>query len=125
DFIDAFWLVTDYLPEVRALDLPRFPKIGELLPGARVTRVPIPHDCADGFFGAYWRRPDAYLDERVRRGISVLQQLPRAVVAAAVARLAADLGSGEWERRHGRLRALSELDLGYRVVTLDIEPSVG
>jgi hypothetical protein len=33
--------------------------------------VPIPWDCADGFFEAYWRRPEAYLDENVRRGISV------------------------------------------------------
>ncbi len=32
--------------------------------------VPIPWDCADGFFEAYWRRPEAYLDESVRRGIS-------------------------------------------------------
>jgi SAM-dependent methyltransferase len=125
DFIDAFWLVTDYLPEVGALDLPRFPKIDRLLPGARVTAVPIPHDCTDGFLGAYWRRPEAYLDERVRRGISVLQQLPHDVVDAAIARLAADLASGAWERRNGRLRALPELDLGYRLVTLDIEPAVG
>src|SRR5580693_4972384 len=27
-------------------------------------------DCADGFYEAYWRRPEAYLDEHVRRGIS-------------------------------------------------------
>ena len=33
--------------------------------------MPIPWDCADGFFEAYWRRPEAYLDEHVRRGISV------------------------------------------------------
>jgi len=33
--------------------------------------VLIPWDCADGFFEAYWRRPEAYLDENVRRGISV------------------------------------------------------
>ena len=30
--------------------------------------VLIPWDCADGFFEAYWRRPDAYLDDQVRRG---------------------------------------------------------
>lgn len=33
--------------------------------------VLIPWDCADGFFEAYWRRPEAYLDENVRRGVSV------------------------------------------------------
>jgi hypothetical protein len=39
--------------------------------GARVEPVLIPWDCADGFFEAYWRRPEAYLDEKVRRGVSV------------------------------------------------------
>ena len=27
-----------------------------------VVDVPIPHDCLDGFLGAFWRRPEAYLD---------------------------------------------------------------
>ncbi len=30
-------------------------------------------------------------------------------------RLAADLASGEWERRHGHLRQLDEYDGGYRI----------
>jgi hypothetical protein len=38
---------------------------------ARVEPVLIPWDCADGFFEAYWHRPEAYLDEQVRRGMSV------------------------------------------------------
>ncbi len=33
--------------------------------------VLIPWDCADGFYKAYWRRPAAYLDEQVRRGMSI------------------------------------------------------
>jgi hypothetical protein len=39
--------------------------------GARMEPVLVPGDCADGFFEAYWRRPEAYLDEKVCRGISV------------------------------------------------------
>jgi hypothetical protein len=27
--------------------------------------------CADGFYHAYWRWPEAYLDEHVRRGMSI------------------------------------------------------
>jgi hypothetical protein len=27
---------------------------------AAVTPVPVPHDCADGFGAAFWRRPAAY-----------------------------------------------------------------
>jgi hypothetical protein len=37
---------------------------------SQIISVPIPHDCIDGFHGAFWRRPEAYLDPRVRSGIS-------------------------------------------------------
>jgi hypothetical protein len=33
-----------------------------------------------------------------------------------MARLRADLDSGEWDRRYGHLLDLDELDLGYRVL---------
>ncbi len=82
-----------------------------------VERVPIPHDCRDGFYGAYWRRPSAYLDARVRAGISFFSQLPPAAVDAAMARLRADLDSGAWKSRHADLLELDELDLGYKVLT--------
>ena len=37
----------------------------------RWTRSPVlvPHDCVDGFLGAFWRRPEAYLDPAVRAGV--------------------------------------------------------
>jgi SAM-dependent methyltransferase len=81
--------------------------------GARVEAVPIPHDCQDGFFHAYWRRPHAYLDPQVRANISIFEFVD---ASEGLARLAADLDSGEWERRHGHLRSLSELDCGYRLL---------
>ena len=64
-----FWLTRDYLPEVADLIAGR-PSLSEQARaiGARIEPVPIPWDCADGFFEAHWRRPEAYLDERVRRG---------------------------------------------------------
>ena len=68
-----FWLTRDYLPEVAAFSravLASLPELAGAI-GARMEPVPIPWDCADGFFEAYWRRPEAYLDEHVRRGISV------------------------------------------------------
>jgi hypothetical protein len=37
-------------------------------------------------------------------------------VTAAIGRLAADLISGRWHRRHGYLLGRSELDLGYRLM---------
>jgi len=113
------WLGTEYLPELVELDVFRFPKPDEIaiaLGGAEVTPIPIPRDCQDGFIEAWWARPEAYLDPTVRAGCSGFRQLDAATVERSMARLAADLGSGEWERRHGDLRELAELDLGYRLV---------
>ena len=58
---DAFWLINQYIPEILALDVPRFPSMAELshcLGQLEVRPVPIPHDCQDGFLGAFWRRPN-------------------------------------------------------------------
>src|SRR3954449_10082140 len=81
--------------------------------------VPIPHDCHDGFLGAFWRRPEAYLDPTVRAGISVFSMLPRDEVAAAVDALRADLASGAWARRNADILDREELDLGFRVVVAE------
>ena len=118
--LDLFWLAREYLPEFR--DLPsglRFSaKVAALAP-ARVEPVPVPHGCVDGFFSAHWARPEAYLDPAVREVVSVFQRLPVAVVDAAMARLADDLASGEWDRRHGALRGLGEFDAGFRLIVRD------
>jgi len=119
-----FWFAAEYLPSSMELVPPRYRQPGTwerelrwLLGGElRIEPVPIPHDCADGFFGAYWRRPEMLLDERVRNGISVFSHCEAADVAEAVERLRADLGSGAWHERHGDLLALDELDLGYKLV---------
>jgi hypothetical protein len=81
--------------------------------------VPIPHDCRDGFLMAYWRRPEAYLDERARANISVFSLLPAEEVEAMVAALRRDLESGEWPRRNAALLELEELDFGYRVLVAE------
>ncbi|NNL66134.1 MAG: SAM-dependent methyltransferase, partial [Myxococcales bacterium] len=80
----------------------------------QVVPVPVPHDCADGFLGAYWRRPEAYLAEDVRNGISVFAGMKH--LESGVTALRADLASGEWARRHGEILEREELDLGYRLV---------
>jgi hypothetical protein len=75
----------------------------------------VPHDCVDGFFAAFWRRPEAYLDPRVRAGMSNLSQLG-APVDRAIAALRADLESGAWHERNRDLLEVEELDLGYRLL---------
>ena len=65
--MDRFWLIRDYIHgEYHALttEQPSFAERATAI-GARVERVLIPWDCADGFFHAYWRRPRAYLEDRV------------------------------------------------------------
>jgi SAM-dependent methyltransferase len=112
------WIIRDYLPGF--LRLPPLPHTLEQtldrLGGGRIEVVPIPYDCVDGFFHAYWRRPEAYLDATVRAGISVFARLAPEEVDAGLARLSADLESGEWHRRNAALLELEELDLGYRLV---------
>ena len=76
--------------------------------------MPVPHDCTDGFVGAYWRRPEAYLDPGVRGAMSTFSKLGDA--EPGLARLHRDLADGTWRRRHADLLDLEELDLGYRLV---------
>lgn len=113
-----FWLVHDYLPEIAAAErgLATVAHVVDALPGSEVVTLPVPHDCRDGFLGAYWRRPEAYLDPSVRGAISGLARLDARVVDAAVARLASDLASGAWHERHRELLGRDEVDLGYRLV---------
>jgi SAM-dependent methyltransferase len=120
DALHDFWLSREYLltwrPEGSSLE-----GLEEHLGMTRSEVVPIPHDCRDGFLGAYWRRPHAYLDRAVRDSISVFRLLPEADVADAMRRLEADLESGEWERRHAGLLALDELDIGFRLWIADYD----
>ena len=112
-----FWLVEDYFPELVAIDRAIFPTPDEMrrtLGPIEVHPLPIPHDCTDGFLGAYWRRPQAYLDPAVRGAISTFSKLGD--VDPGLARLRNDLENGTWTRRHGPLLARSDLDLGYRLV---------
>ena len=113
----GFWLL-EYFPGILELDRGRFPQSDDLLAatGGESLSVPVPHDCSDGFLGAWWRRPSAYLDDSVRSAMSGFALLPDDEVARGLARLRADTRSGEWERRFGALRELEELDLGYRLV---------
>ena len=117
-FEQEFWFTRDYLASGRqAAEHGTAPLISAFLgPDTEVDPVPVPADCTDGFYAAYWARPVAFLDAGVRDGISAFALEDPHVVAAAVDRLATDLASGEWDRRYGELRTLDALDLGYRLV---------
>jgi SAM-dependent methyltransferase len=113
--VEAFWLVRDYLTTFRITAM-TIEELARHLGARRIEPVPIPHDCRDGFLSAYWRRPQAYLDQRVRNGISVFRLLPPEDVDRAMERLRADLESGAWARRNADILERESMDLGYRLV---------
>jgi SAM-dependent methyltransferase len=110
-----FWLTLDYLPEVSASPIGLATELASAT-GARVEPVLIPWNCVDGFFEAYWRRPEAYLDENVRRGISVWARVGMDAEQRAVRSLRDDLGSGWWAERNSDLLDLEVADLGLRLL---------
>jgi SAM-dependent methyltransferase len=110
------WLL-DYFPGLASLDDGQMPPLAEYerhLGPVDIAPVPVPHDCSDGFLYAYWRRPAAYLDPRIRSGMSSFWTLDG--VDEGLNRLGRDLDNGEWARRHGALLELDALDAGYRLV---------
>lgn len=120
--IQNFWLLREYLPDAARINEELYvplARLVELLGGAHVQTVPVPHDCTDGFGAAYWRRPHAYLDPTVRAGISMLAYARPGSLAEGLGRLAADLRSGQWQQRHSELLDQHELDAGYRLLVSD------
>ena len=122
EHLASFWL-GEYFPGIRRIDLDIFPTFADfesVLGPLRIAPVPVPHDCSDGFLGAYWRRPRAYLDANVRSAISSFAKLTETETNDGLARLRADLDSGAWGQRHRHLLGLDQLDLGYRLVVADL-----
>ena len=111
-----FWLA-DYFPALVTLDENQMPPIAHYekwLGSVEISPVRIPHDCTDGFLASYWRRPAAYLDDRIRAAMSPFWALGD--VSVELHKLEADLKSGAWEKRYSDLLDLEELDCGYRLV---------
>jgi SAM-dependent methyltransferase len=118
-----FWLTRDYFPEILAHDLAVFPASADLV--ARFERsfgrvgivpVPVPHDCVDGFVGAFWRRPDAYLRAEIRGGMSSFSRFES---EPGLARLREDLAKGAWARINRAILNLDMLDVGYRLLVCE------
>lgn len=116
-----FWLTRDYFPDLMALDrriMPALDDLAQELGPFQAAPVCIPHDCVDGFLGAYWRRPHLYLDPMVRRSMSSFARID---ADKGLKRLASDLRSGAWRERYAHLLALEELDVGYRLLRWEFE----
>ncbi|HVQ60160.1 MAG TPA: class I SAM-dependent methyltransferase [Solirubrobacterales bacterium] len=110
----------ELLREPIELELPRFRAIEEVEAGlggrTRIERIPTPADCADGFFEAFWNRPEALLDPRLRACQSIWELLEPGEEERIVERLGAALEAGEWDAAHGHLREQESFDGALRLV---------
>ena len=117
-----FWLLEEYLPEVGDSVRRSGPGSDEIAAAIGAsTSVPliVPHDMEDGVLGAYWCRPEAYLDPAVRANVSGLALADPAVIARGIGHLEADLASGAWRDDHADLLGRDAVDLGYRLLIAD------
>ena len=113
-----------FLAEGLAIERTRFPAIEEIV-GAlggriRVERIPTPWDCTDGFFEAYWRRPEGLLDAAVRSAQSMWAMLDPGVEERIVGRLSTALETGVWDAAHGHLRQQETYDGALRLVISEV-----
>lgn len=122
DALDRFWL-RDYVPELTSVERARLPAIDRIVAGlggsGRITEViaiPIPIDCVDGFADAFYARPEAFLDEAVRRSQSAWTFLPAGIEQRFVETLADDLRSGTWDREYGEWRTRPSFEGALRLI---------
>ncbi|HTR75455.1 MAG TPA: class I SAM-dependent methyltransferase [Solirubrobacterales bacterium] len=120
DLTDLIAWQRDYFAEAVAIEQPRFGTIEEVateLGGKiRVESIPTPADCTDGFFEAFWNRPEELLDPDLRASQSIWALLEPGVEERIIARLGADLSSGKWDEENGALRGLPSYEGSLRLV---------
>lgn len=125
DRLGCFWN-QDYFPELVEVERQRYPaleKVKEILSdeNLKITRVPVPLNCTDGFQEAFYGRPEAFLDPAVRKSQSAWGFIGPENEERMIAKLRTDLESGEWDQMNGHLRTQSDLLCG--LVLLEFSPA--
>lgn len=119
DALDRFWL-SRYAPELVAVERHRYPTIEmisrELGGQIDVQPIPIPIDCTDGFSEAFYARPEALLDEGVRRSQSAWSFLSIDDHTRIVNSLSQDLHSGKWDEQYGQWRNTAYFEGSLRLL---------
>ena len=118
---DPFWLTRDYFPEIHEMDKRIFPDLeafNEHFDDVKITPLPIPSDCQDGFFAAFWQRPEAYLSQQVRQSMSPFAKIKN--LTEGLQKLEDDLASGVWAKNNHPILGLSALDTGYRIISAKV-----
>jgi SAM-dependent methyltransferase len=101
--------------------MPPLDALAEELGAFKATPLLVPHDCKDGFLGAYWRRPEIYLDAAARQSMSSFAKID---ASRGLSQLARDLDAGVWRERNADIITLDALDLGYRLLLWEFERDV-
>jgi hypothetical protein len=119
DALDAYWLAK-YAPELIAAEHRRYPPIEKILSGlggrTKVTTIPVPIDCVDGFTEAFYARPERFLDPAVRRSQSAWGFVANEDQERFVKDLSGDLESGVWEQKYGEWRKLPHFEGSMRLI---------
>jgi SAM-dependent methyltransferase len=115
---DPFWLTRDYFPEIFEMDKGIFPEMEELnehFSEVVITPLAIPADCKDGLLAAFWKRPEAYLSEKVRQSTSPFSKIK--YLAEGLKKLEDDIASGAWAKNNHAILNATSLDVGYRLIS--------
>jgi len=119
DALNVFWNV-HYFPELIEVERARYPDIKvitDILGGhSEILQIPIPLDCIDGFQEAFYGRPEAFLEEEVRKAQSAWVFLSDEQEEELVNRLRKDLVSGEWDKKFGEHRTLTNFHGALRLI---------
>lgn len=118
---DFFWL-QNYFPAIFKVDKERFPHKRMLIKfikgcGFKISNVykfELPYDLKDNFLAASWRKPENYLKEEIRSGISTFSLLTKKEIKQGVDLLRRDLNNGEWKKKYGKIKTKECFDSGYR-----------
>jgi SAM-dependent methyltransferase len=115
---EPFWLTRDYFPEIYEMDKGIFPDLEELndhFDEVKMSPLLIPSDCMDGFLAAFWKRPEAYLDNKVRQSSSAFSKIES--LSEGLQKLEDDLASGVWAENNHAILSSSSIDVGYRIIS--------
>src|SRR5438552_336515 len=122
--ISESWMWWDYFPSGKELVLKRSVPIetyAKALEGpVEIIPVPIPAECADGFDGAYWRRPADVLEPTVWQNMSTLRLIPDEERTKGLERLALELGNGAWNQKYGHHGTRAPDIVGHTTVRIEL-----